>query len=162
MNKLEEIGLKVFENFITPEEETELLKKINKSETRKPTKGRNKIQRFGSKKPYNTNMVSSELPEHFNFIIDRIMEKNLLPIRPNSISINEYFVDQTIEPHVDSEASGKTITILSLLSDAKMEFSKLKEKIEFDYPARCLIQLNDEIRWKWTHAILPVKALRYS
>jgi hypothetical protein len=37
-----------------------------------------------------------------------------------------------------------------------------KEKHEIIVPKQSILQLKDDIRYKWTHAILPVKNKRYS
>ena len=158
---LETIGLKLILNFITEEEEKTLVEKFPKF-TQKTTKGRNSIQRFGSDLPYKSNIVSKKIPEHLIFLSDRIMEQNLLDVAPNSISINEYCIGQSITPHIDSKTSGKIITILSLLSDATMVFEKNKINQSLVLPARSLVQMSGEIRNEWMHSIKPVENFRYS
>lgn len=90
------------------------------------------------------------------------MERHLMPIRPDSVSVNEYLSGQGIAPHIDSRESGRTITVLSLVSEATMVFSKGEEKKRIELPPRCLLQMRDEARIIWKHAIEPVKHTRYS
>lgn len=158
---LTSIGLYLESNFISLEEETELLRHLTK-EPPKKTKNRNSIQRFGSNLPYNSNMVSKDVPNYFDFLLDRLEEKELVSKRPDSVSVNQYQPGQAITPHIDSKSSGEVITILSLLGDATMIFAKGKQKEKLFFPKRCLVQLKNEIRTEWQHSIDPVSELRYS
>lgn len=161
--ELQNLGLSLIPDFISIEEETELLKVLIKTEeTVKKTKSRNSIQRFGSSLPYNSNIVSSAIPEHFNFVVDRLLEQNLVKLRPDSVTVNEYQKGQEITPHIDSKNSGRIITILSLLGDATMKFNFKKEEHSMLYPARALVQMRGVIRDFWQHSILPVPAPRFS
>lgn len=90
------------------------------------------------------------------------MEMKLLEEKPDSITVNEYYKEQSIAPHVDSQTSGNIISILSLITDAIMVFEKGKERHEVLLPARSLMQMRGEIREEWAHSIKPVKNNRYS
>ncbi len=158
---LAKLGLSLYSDFISVEEEIEILKYLAKPPSTK-SKSRNSIQRFGSSKPYKSSMVSDKLPAHFNFILDRLEEKALVPKRPDSITANQYMAGQVITPHIDSANSGPVITILSLMSDATMVFHHKKEKYDILLKARSLVQLRDEIRNVWNHSIEPVKEQRFS
>jgi len=158
--QLQELGLSLFLDFISIEEEQELIKHIP-STIAKKTKGRNNIQRFGSELPYKSSMICRVIPDYFNFIIDRI--EGLGCHRPDSVSTNEYLVGQSIVKHIDSETSGPVISVVSLLSDATMVFSKKgSTSIPILLPARSLVQMKGEIRNDWFHEILPVESTRYS
>ena len=160
---LESLGLSIYLNFINAEEEQELIKNIpSASKNIKKTKARNNIFRYGSELPYKSNIISQEIPNCFCFLLDRLQEKQLVSSRPDSISINEYLEDQCIAKHIDSKSSGPVISVLSLLSDAKMIFTLKKEKLEVCLPARSLVQMRDKIRNEWFHEIEPVKHKRYS
>ncbi len=157
----QELGLTVSLNFISIEEENEIMSCIDRG---RPVRinVRNSIKRYGSKDPYKDNFVSEKIPEFIEKIGDKLLKENKVSSKPMSITLNEYFKDQMINAHIDSPASGKIITILSLLSDAIMEFSKEKEKFEVSVPARSLVQMSDEIREKWMHSVKPVSSNRYS
>ncbi len=161
MKTLNELGFTIIEDFITIEEELMLMQHIKPSPVRS-TLARNSIQRFGSSVPYKGNIISKEIPNHFIFLIDRLMERNLLPVRPDSVSINEYLPNQSISPHIDSQSSGEIISVLSLLSPATMVFSKGKEQMECNLLPRGLSQMKGVIRKEWMHSIKPVKDKRYS
>ncbi len=153
--------LKILPDFVTVAEESTIMSFI-KQGTPKKTKGRNTIQRFGSSAPYQSHIVSKDIPDHFKVICNRLVNEKLLEVRPDSVSVNEYFEGQIIEKHIDSPSSGEIITVLSLMSDATMVFSKEKERFEVQLPARSLVQMQGELRHKWMHEILPVPAKRYS
>ncbi len=160
--EINNIGFSIIYDFISSEEEQELINNFNKPSA-KNKKYRNSIQRFGSSKPYNSDMVSQIIPDYFDFIIERLIERKLVLSRPQSVTINQYLKGQSIVPHVDSKASGKVITVLSLLNEANMIFEKKNsEKHSVLLPARCLTQMKDEIRNLWKHSIEPVDNERYS
>lgn len=161
INELEKIGFSLILDFISLEEEIELMNNIKKFPPKK-TKSRNSIQRFGSALPYKSNIINNKIPSHFNFILDRLVEKKLVENRPNSVSINEYLEGQEITPHIDSKSSGPIITVLSLLSDAIMVFQNKNKKAEVLLPNRSIIQIKEEIRYNWQHSIKPVNNTRYS
>jgi alkylated DNA repair dioxygenase AlkB len=161
MEKLIELGFLFIPDFITVDEEKMILDSIKKSEAKKKS-DRNSIQRFGSTVPYQSHVVSKTIPEYFNFVLDRIVERNIHDSRPESVSVNEYHVGQAIRPHIDSRGSGEKISVISLLGDAIMVFEKGDEVIKVDLPPRCLSQMSGVVRHEWMHSIEPVKASRYS
>jgi alkylated DNA repair dioxygenase AlkB len=161
MIDLYSLGLVLVENFLTEKEELEIVSNIPESKIIKNS-GRNSIRRYGSNIPYKNQMQSDIIPDYLDNISDKIVKYGLLSIKPNSISINEYLKGNSITAHIDSIQSGSVITILSLLSDATMVF-EYKDNIEqVVIPRLSLLQLKNDIRYKWTHAVLPVKNKRYS
>jgi alkylated DNA repair dioxygenase AlkB len=158
------LGLNLILDFITEEEEKEIISNFSgvSFEKKKNTQGRNSIKRYGSKKPYNSNIASLQIPEFLEKLGQKLVDNSILAKRPNSISINEYCKGQKIDAHTDSKDSGPVISILSLLSDATMVFDHKKESFKINLPKRSLIQMKEEIRWKWRHSILPVVDNRYS
>lgn len=147
------LGFSLTPNFITIEEEQELLSHMPKNPY-KETRGRNTIERYGSQEPYKNGIISDTIPDHFTRLFDR------LPFIPDSVTINEYHIGQSIVPHID--AGGEIITILSLASDARMILQLGQERYIVEIPSRSLSQMQGEIRRKWYHSIEPVKAVRYS
>jgi alkylated DNA repair dioxygenase AlkB len=155
------MGLVMIPDFITEDEEKAIMSHIIKAKATK-SKSRNTIKRFGSSLPYKSNMASKVIPPFLDAIASKLYDQNLLTAKPDSVTINEYFPGQGIAPHIDSKSSGDIITILSLLGSAKMDFVKGDKKFSIDYPARCLLQMKDEIRYSWMHSILKVNEIRYS
>jgi len=159
----EHLGLVVIPDFISEEEEAEILKNIAPSEKVKKGSGRNSIKRFGSNVPYKGNIVSTQVPDFLSKIAEKIHTQGFLNIIPDSVTINEYLKGQSISAHIDSAGSGPIITILGLASAATMKFElRNQNSFQIEFPPRCLVQLKGEIRTTWKHSILPVKDTRYS
>lgn len=134
--------IKIILDFITKEQEQQLIAFIPKSPARK-TRGRNRILRYGSDTAYANNIRNKEVPK----IFDQFREQ----IKFDSVTINEYYKDQFITWHIDNKNSGDKIVILSLMSDAIIKFMKKDERLEFTLPARSLTIFEGEIRWDWMH-----------
>lgn len=158
---LKDIGLNVVPDFITEEEEIEILSNITIG-TKKNIKSRNTIKRYGSDLPYKSNIVSKVIPDFLDKLCCKLFEQQLSEIKPDSATINEYLKGQGITFHVDSVSSGDVITTLSLKNSATMRFRKKTEEFAIELPRRCLVQMSGEIRQKWEHGIDPVKDDRYS
>ena len=161
MEDYSKLGLTLILDFITEEEETTLLSFVSRGQKKK-TKDRNSIKRFGSRVPYNGNVVSESVPAHYDVFCDKLIQQNLLTIKPDSVTLNEYLAGQGISPHIDSKGSGEVITVMSLLSDARMKFERNGNSFYVDLPRRSLVQMRDEIRHHWRHSVDPVQADRYS
>lgn len=154
-------GLVLVENFLTHQEELDILSHIPETiSVNKHT--RNSIRRYGSKMPYKNQIESEVIPDYLDRLSQKIFDTGYLVVKPNSVSINEYLTGNAIAPHIDSIESGSIISIISLLSEATMCFSLNNKEYTVVIQPRSLIQLKDEIRYKWKHAILPVKNKRYS
>lgn len=159
----ERLGLKLVLDFISIEEESEILSNIDPpKKTTKSKLMRNSVKRYGSSLPYDNDIVSNKIPKYLDNISTKILKSGYLPIRPDSISINEYLKGNSIAPHIDSKSSGDIITVLSLLSDTKMVFDRDGESFSIVLPRRSLVQLRDEIRYEWRHSVPPVSNNRYS
>ena len=161
MNLLSSQGLVLVPAFLSKTEEDKIISNIPPT---KATKGssRNSIRRYGSNIPYKNQMISDTIPEYLDAVALKIVNDGFLTDKPNSISINEYLPGNFIPPHIDSLESGPIITIISLMSDAMMVLAFQEKSHTIVIPARSLLQLRDEMRYKWTHSILPVKDKRYS
>jgi len=123
---------------------------------------RNRVQRYGSSVPYDTHMLSASIPEHFVALGAKLVAQNLLAVPPDSITVNEYLKGDIIQAHIDAPAGGPVITVLSLGSAATMLLRRREKSYTVVLPPRSLIQMRDDLRYKWTHEILPVAATRYS
>lgn len=159
--------LNLVEDFISVDEERTLLAAIEAGiatgTTRQKTGVRNVVQRWGSSVPYRNDILSDTIPEHFQFLLDRLMAQTLVAVRPDSVTMNQYLKKQAIFAHIDLPEGGDVITVLSLKSPATMQFRHHSGRMfSVDLPARSLVQMRDEIRYNWTHEILPVDHTRYS
>lgn len=158
-------GLNVVYDFISAEEELLLVRDIE-NELGEPMNlrrgGRSIIKRWGSEKPYNNFVSPNATPDFLLGLAQKLVDEKYLDELPNSISINCYMSGDYIAPHIDSKDSGEKISVLSLLSAADMVLDRGNEKMEVPLPARTLVQMSGEIRWKYRHSILPVTSTRYS
>ncbi|KAF9092539.1 hypothetical protein BGX29_010416 [Mortierella sp. GBA35] len=98
----------------------------------------------------------------FEFVTDRLLDRQIYRTSPNSIIVNEYEAGQGIMPHVDApKLFGPTITALSLLSDCIMTFQHIKDPSqiyrvllrESFYPRRSLVVMNESCRYDYKHSI---------
>lgn len=164
--ELAPLGFQFAADFVSAAEEAELLSKlvIRNSRTVYNHEGRNCVQRYGSRSPYNNHMVSEVIPQHFEELCQRLSDYKLTALKPDSVTVNEYLRGQVIKAHVDALGGGPVITILSLGTPATMRFRRKNVDKFYDVvlAPRSLIQMRDELRYKWTHEILPVADTRYS
>lgn len=159
------LGLALYPEFITESEEIELLMQIRLYMPKSARHGvydRNAIVRFGSTKPFN-DVRAGKIPAHLDWLCIKLVQAQHTHVKPDSITINEYYPGQAIKPHVDPAQAGPVITVLSLATPATMVFTKQDEDdIVVELPPRSLVQMRNEIRYEWQHEIKPVKELRYS
>ena len=163
---LEQLGLYLYGEFLTPDEERALMPKVLSPARIAPKdkSGRSTIQRYGDSRVYSNYILSATIPDHFVELGARLCENKLLPTPPLSVTVNEYAPGDVIRAHIDEPSAGEVITVLSLGSPATMVF-KLKGTQESHHvmlPPRSIVQMRDDIRYTWTHEILPVQAQRYS
>lgn len=149
INKIE-----IFENYISTELENEILNLVPD----KPAigTGRNQIIRYGSKEPYSKNVISDKIPEVFNYFRKYDFD---------SVTINEYFENQSIPFHIDKVGGGPIIVVLNLLGGATIEFqkpvngiisgyrNKNLEHLSFWMPRLSLVVISDELRYDWSHSV---------
>lgn len=152
-------GLKVIEDFITHDEEREILEMLKPTPKRSTTE-RNSIKRYGAV-TYN-NYMKGDIPDFLKKIAEKLVVEKHLWMIPDSISINEYQKGQVVKPHIDNAESGSVISVVSLLSEATMKMEMGNESFFVELPPRSLLQLRDEFRFSWKHSIEPVKSARYS
>lgn len=154
-------GLKIIEDFITEEEENEILEML-KPTPRRSTTERNSVKRYGEV-TYDNYMKSKDIPDFLQKIAQKLVDEKLLDELANSISINEFQRGQVVKPHIDNLESGDTISVLSLKGHAIMKMEKDNESFTIELPPRTLLQLFGEFRFFWKHSILPITcAERYS
>lgn len=162
----EHLGLHLYGEFLTPDEELALLPKLL-APVRfgyKDTAGRSTVQRYGDPRAYSNYIVAADIPEHFAALGARLCEHKLLTTPPLSVTVNEYTPGAGIRAHIDAPHAGRVVTVLSLGAPATMVFKLPNTTAEraVVLPPRSVVQMRDEIRFTWTHEILPVSAQRYS
>jgi len=147
---------------ITEEEESALVNRIlSKSYLKQLKKSDRTMFRYGQS-TIKGNILSNKIPDFLIDISNKLIEKEILPSIPISITVNVYNEGDFIRPHIDAISAGPIITILALESESEMilEFGTRKETIVF--PQRSVLQIKDIYRTKWNHSIPEVKKRRIS
>lgn len=160
--ELSRLGLLLMEDFITPDEEAEILAVLPRKDKSPKKKTRNSIWRYGERRVYTDGFVSSKAPPLFYILAQRLVGVHGHRGAPKCFTVNEYHAGQSIEPHVDQIACGPLITVLSLLSPATMRFTGGTQVHLVELPPRSLVTMSGEIRTHWQHSIDPVADTRYS
>lgn len=163
MEDYSKLGLFVYNDFLTKEEENDLLKEIHiKSNSINKGNYRNFVKRYGSDKPYKSNIISKDIPEYLLKLSYKMLNENKIKEIQDSITVNQYLKGQKIELHIDTIESGDVISIISLMGPAVMVFKNKNITFRVQLLPRSLVQLTEDIRWKWLHGIDPVFNTRYS
>lgn len=142
-------------DFLTRDEERDLLSKIDQAEWNTTLSRR--TQHYGYIYDYQNKaatQVTTPIPRWAEFIIERLLDEKLLKQRPDQMIVNEYVPGQGIFPHVDDATSfGDGIVSVSMGSDIVMDFVKQNEKRQVILKTRSVLVLHDEARYKWRHGI---------
>ena len=155
-------GLKVYFDFISKEEESTLLSKIDTNEWLTDLKRR--VQHFGYKYDYKARRIDEsyfigEIPTWMKFLSDRLQQQKIIDFVPDQAIINEYINNQGIAAHIDCEPCfGDTIISISLGGPCVMNFQKEQTSIEKDkiplfIQPKTLIVMTGESRFNWYHGI---------
>jgi alkylated DNA repair dioxygenase AlkB len=153
------VGLTYIPNFISEEEEQNLLLMIEKNEWLSDLKRR--VQHYGWKYDYRArnidySMYLGQLPDWALGFANRLYERRLTTELADQVIINEYKPGQGISNHVDCEPCfGDSIVSLSLGSSCIMNFINLssKEKVELVLEPRSAVVIKDDSRYLWSHGI---------
>lgn len=148
-------GLNFVVDFISPTEEKELLRCIDKEVW--STKLSRRTQHYGYVYDYiskTTHEKAPPIPSWCTPIIDRLIEQRILKDIPDQVIVNEYLPGQGIYPHVDSvESFQDGIVSLSLGSAVIMDLINATETKEVWLKPRSVIAFHEEARYKWKHGI---------
>lgn len=146
-------GLKIIEDYITPEDEEQLITLLDSMEWSSALARR--TQHYG----YNYNYKGGNLtpttpfPEILSTIASRLLDNGYFLSLPNQCIVNEYTKLQGIAAHIDNTNFGPIVASLSLLQPTNMVMSKGDQKDELYLPPRSLLILSDEARETWKHEI---------
>eukprot|EP01062_Namystynia_karyoxenos_P012288 TRINITY_DN14419_c0_g1_i1.p1 TRINITY_DN14419_c0_g1~~TRINITY_DN14419_c0_g1_i1.p1 ORF type:complete len:615 (+),score=123.27 TRINITY_DN14419_c0_g1_i1:86-1846(+) len=180
-------GLVVCNNFITPDEEKELLAAIDARPWDSEQMNR-RVMQFGFHFVYGTRgrMISSlpdrPLPDFLGGLLKRIAAYKhtpqptpgdgeasapfLLPREPDQLIVNEYMPMQGIRAHVDRvELFDQYVSVVSLGCDTILEFAPVKpgdgEAVSVRVPGRSYYCLSGPARQNYTHGITPTRGHCY-
>lgn len=158
-------GLSYVDEFISLTEEKLLVEFVDSMPWNRDLKRR--TQQYGFKYNYRVRdsvQKTVPIPKEFEFLIDRLMQNNLLQERPDQVIVNEYVIGQGISAHVDNPYLFKDgIVSVSLNSPAYMNFtsredSSIKKAVQLG--RRSAIILKGPARYEWMHSI-PMRASDY-
>jgi alkylated DNA repair dioxygenase AlkB len=162
-------GLELFFDFITLEEEKQLLKNIDDNIWLNDLSRR--VQHYGYKYDYRARKIDNsfylgELPQWLNEIALKLYRNKLIDFLPDQAIINEYEPGQGIASHIDCEPCfGDTIISLSLGSSCVMNFSREVNSIDKTavlLEPRVLVIMKKESRYDWFHGIPPRKSDKFN
>ena len=156
--------LVLLENFVSEEEETELLNTIDNNSWSCELK--RKVQHYGYRYDYKAKAIEAsmqlgEVPSWLKNLSSKIDQQTKQNNELDQFIINEYLPGQGISAHIDCiPCFGNTIYSLSLGSGCNMVFTdpKTNQKISYYLPQRSLLVLKDELRYEWKHEIKAVKS----
>ena len=154
-------GLRLVEDFVSSEDEINLVKLIDSNDWNSDMDRR--VQHFGWRYDYKSRRIDTSLylgvlPEWANRIAARLYSEGLTPKVADQVIVNEYIGKQGISAHIDClDCFEDGIAIVSLLESWEMVFKKNanKNKLKAVYmlPRRSAILLSGESRYAWTHEI---------
>ena len=151
-------GLLYIPDYISSEEETSLIKTINKKKWDNSLSRR--VQHYGYRYDYKARKVTAdmylgELPNWLNDLALGLKNDGLCEEASDQVIINEYQPGQGISPHIDcEECFGPRIFSISLGGQVVMQLTQSgKTKTEIFLAPRSLIILYSEARSVWRHSI---------
>jgi alkylated DNA repair dioxygenase AlkB len=162
-------GLNLYFDFITKQEEVELLKKINESNWLNDLSRR--VQHYGYKYDYRARKIDNssylgEMPEWLKELALKVYNQKLIDFIPDQAIINEYEPGQGIASHIDCEPCfGDTIISISLGSQCVMNYSReanSSDKVGLLIEPQSLIVMKKESRYNWYHGIPARKSDKFN
>lgn len=152
-------GLVYRREFITLEEEQDLVDRIDKCEWSRQLK--RKVQHYGWRYDYrqrevNASMHLGELPEWAADLARRLVDEGLMEQTPDQLIVNEYIGNQGISPHIDQPHSfAEQVATISLLETWSMIFRdrERSQRVGMPLERRSVAVLAGDARYRWTHEI---------
>jgi alkylated DNA repair dioxygenase AlkB len=160
-------GLRYVADFVSAEEETELLAAIDAAPWRGDLKRR--VQHYGYRYDYRArnvdlSMYLGELPDWARVLDDRLRERGLSDRASDQVIVNEYEPGQGIADHVDCEPCfDGVVASVSLGSACVMNFTETASGLVVPVvlEARSLTIMRGPSRYDWTHGIVARKTDRH-
>lgn len=158
-------GLSIVDNFISPNEEAEIIKIIDSVPWSSAL--RRRVQHYGWRYDYKARAISLKdflgpLPPWAEAIAQRLLDSGLVPELPDQVIVNEYLAQQGISKHIDCRECFKgPIVTISLLETWEMVFARSERGDDKKYkvllPRFSATVMSGEAREKWTHEIAKKK-----
>lgn len=147
------MALKLYKDYITPEEEKYIVNFIHNNVENYEKVGDRRVLQFGLQWKH-----GEILPEIRD--IPDVIQK--IAPNANQCLINIYPPNTFISYHIDDIKLGPTIHVLSCNADTKLELTNGNETIQYTIPRRSLYILEDDLRYNYLHRTLPVDNERIS
>ena len=150
-------GLILVDDFVTEEEEQELLNLFDKCSWERLA--RRRVQHYGKRFSYLDRNVDLErhanaIPDRMQEVVDKVTKVSGVSEVLDQITVNEYPIGVGLSPHVDIHSGfGDVIASLSLASSAAMVFRRGDSHRALFLPRRSLLLMTKEARWAWEHCI---------
>lgn len=168
-------GFTYVADFITVEEESELIHQIKNIELRNLNfqgyEAKRKVASFGFDRSFEKRVLTKgeQIPQEFEWLVKKVASTQRIETsKIAELLITEYPEGSVINWHRDAPPFD-TIIGISLLSDCTFRFrphDKAKQNrksiISFPVVRRSVYVIKDEARSEWEHSISPVKQTRYS
>ncbi|KAM0736259.1 Alpha-ketoglutarate-dependent dioxygenase alkB-like protein 6 [Formica fusca] len=151
-------------NFITEEEERQIIKYINSVPLPKWTQlSHRRLQNWGGI-PHPKGMIAEEIPSWLQKYIDKVTALNAFESRvlPNHVLINEYLSGQGIMAHSDGPLFYPVVTTISCGAHTLLDFYKRLDTTEQQQPKlefslllerRSLLVLQKDLYHNYLHSI---------
>jgi alkylated DNA repair protein alkB family protein 8 len=156
-------GLTIIEDFISENEEKELLNYLDSNNSWKEEITARRTQQFGYTYDYATLKISrseTEIPNEIQYFVSKMQELGFYENNScEQIIVNEYTNDQGIGKHTDAPCFGDTVASLSLSDPTIMLFHEYERKkatgrvCAVTLKPRSLIVLQRDARYIWAHEI---------
>ncbi|MGH3848453.1 MAG: alpha-ketoglutarate-dependent dioxygenase AlkB [Pseudonocardiaceae bacterium] len=160
-------GLSYVADYLSPDEQTELLATIDRLPWSDDLKRR--VQHYGYRYDYTRKTVDHDLylgplPDWAGALEERLRRDGYAPRRLDQLIVNEYLPGQGIAPHIDCvPCFADTILSLSLGSSCILTMSqrKLETKLPVLLEPGGLLVMAGEARYGWLHGIASRKSDKY-
>jgi len=147
-------------NVISIEEELALLESLAKAEKDSKVSNDRTLVRYGNS--IYSNEQLEPIPDYLLDLCYKLIDQKILDALPEDITVNTYYPGNKMVPHIDKIDAGPVITVLSLLSDAKLILTYGAKRENILLPSRSIIQLKGIYRTHWKHSIEKLKDKRIS
>lgn len=152
-------GLYYINDYITNEEETQLIDYIDSQQWDNQLKRR--VQHYGYRYNYKNRSIGTNdhlgtIPKELNSVNHKLCNQGYTPYLFDQLIVNEYVKNQGISKHVDCiPCFNDHIVSLTLGCGCMMVFKKRGAQYEVFLEPRSLVILSGSARYKWTHEIPP-------
>ena len=151
-------GLRYVQDFLTEDEETNLVREIDGSDWSSELKRR--VQHHGWRYDYKAREIDRSmhlgpLPLWADELARRLVDGGFVRQRPDQVIVNEYECAQGISPHVDSPSFADGIATISLLESWEMVFRETgsRRMVRQVLERRSVAIMEGDARYRWTHEI---------